>query len=166
MRLLVLPFPPVGPGLHRFPTFIGTMGSYDSSFALPSTVSGLPRLPGSSSTGCLFAPGPLHPYRPGPGPLLSGVPFPFFAGGDEEVSQVPGESLEACPGLETPAAPNNLALSVVRILPSARLTASASATIMISKLNPHGPLPCCLRFNPRPSPGERQGSLPACPLRL
>ena len=37
--------------------------------------------------------------------------------------------VKACPGLGTPAAPNDLALAVVQILPSARLMASASATI-------------------------------------
>jgi hypothetical protein len=36
--------------------------------------------------------------------------------------------VKACPGLGTPAAPNDLALAVVQILPSARLMASASAT--------------------------------------
>jgi len=37
--------------------------------------------------------------------------------------------VEACPGLGTPAAPGNLALSVAQMLPSARLIASASATM-------------------------------------
>ena len=37
--------------------------------------------------------------------------------------------VRACPGLGTPAAPNDLALTVVQILPSAITTASASATI-------------------------------------
>jgi hypothetical protein len=36
--------------------------------------------------------------------------------------------VNACPGLRTPAAPNNLAITVIQMLPSARLTASASAT--------------------------------------
>ena len=72
---------------------------------------------------------PVHPYRPRPGPLLSGVPDPIPAGGDWEVFpsswRIP---VKACPGLGTPAAPNDLALAVVRMLPSARLIASASAT--------------------------------------
>src|SRR5437870_13529985 len=37
--------------------------------------------------------------------------------------------VEACPELETPAAPYVLALPAVRVQPSARITASASATI-------------------------------------
>jgi len=69
------------------------------------------------------------PNRPGPGPLLSSEPH-SISGGDSKVSQVPGESLlKACPGLETPAVPGNLALTVARILPSTELTASASATM-------------------------------------
>jgi len=36
--------------------------------------------------------------------------------------------VSTCPGLGTPADPNDLALTVVQILPSARLMASASAT--------------------------------------
>ena len=39
-----------------------------------------------------------------------------------------GAPVETCPGLGTPAAPDDLALSVTRVLPSASLTASASAT--------------------------------------
>ena len=72
---------------------------------------------------------PVHPYRSRPGPLLSGAPYPLFAGGDWEVFpsswRIP---VKACPGLGTPAAPGNLALTVAQILPSARLIASASAT--------------------------------------
>jgi hypothetical protein len=41
-----------------------------------------------------------------------------------------------------------------------------TVTRKISELIPRGPLTCCLRFNPRRSTHERQGSLPACPLRL
>jgi len=72
---------------------------------------------------------PVRPYRPRPGPLLSGEPHPLYAGGDWEVFpsswRIP---VEACPGLGTPAVPNDLALAAVRMLPSARLMASASAT--------------------------------------
>ena len=48
---------------------------------------------------------------------------------NKELSQVSVESLKARLGLGTPAAPGDLALTVARILPSARLTASASASI-------------------------------------
>lgn len=72
---------------------------------------------------------PVHPYRSRPGPLLSGVPYPFYTGGDWEVFpsswRIP---VKACPGLGTPAAPGNLAIAVAQMLPSARLIASASAT--------------------------------------
>ena len=75
-----------------------------------------------------------------------------------------GIHLKACPGLGTPATPN-LALSVIWMLPSARLTASTSRRQTISVLNPRGLLPCCLRFARR-SAGQAQDSLPAYLLRL
>src|SRR6202022_1156137 len=70
-----VPWPPLA-GALRFPTFIGTMRLYDCS---PS----------------------IHdPLR---SPLAAGT---SPVGGDGELSWVPGESLlEACPELETPAAP-------------------------------------------------------------
>src|SRR5882724_7500499 len=49
----------------------------------------------------------------------------------EETGGLPGSwriPVKACPGLGTPAAPNDLAVSVVRMLSSAWLTASTSAT--------------------------------------
>jgi len=111
IRLFVLPFPPVGPDPRQFPTFLGIMGSYDSS------------RPSRSSPVSLDDPVPLRwmlslfprvgasiPTQ-GPGPLRSGGPFLVSAGGDVEVSQVPWEiPLKACPGLGTPAALSNLAL--------------------------------------------------------
>jgi len=61
--------------------------------------------------------------------------------------------LAACPGLGTPAI---LARPCVngrcQMLPSARLTASASQREKISELIPHGLLPCCLRFAPTSHP--------------
>jgi hypothetical protein len=72
---------------------------------------------------------PVHPYRSRPGSLLPGEPLPLFAGGDWEVFPSSWRILvKACPGLGTPAAPNDLALTVAQMLPSARLIASASAT--------------------------------------
>ncbi len=43
-------------------------------------------------------------------------------------------------------------LSVVRVLPSALLTASASQRAEFSELNLHGLLPCCVRFAPTSRP--------------
>ena len=61
--------------------------------------------------------------------------------------------LKACPGLETPATPARPRYSGrCRILPSARLKASASQHSTISELNPHGLLPCCVRFAPTSCP--------------
>jgi len=73
--------------------------------------------------------------------------------------------VKACPGLGTPAAPNDLAFAVVRMLSSARLTASTSATVNDFGAAPSRPASSLPTLLPRQSPGERQGSLPACPLR-
>src|SRR6202022_1042049 len=73
--------------------------------------------------------------------------------------------LEACPELETPAAPYVLTLPAVRVQPSARITASASAPGSISELNLRGLLPCCVRFAPTGHPvNGNTGYRPAGPL--
>ena len=56
-------------------------------------------------------------------------------------------------------------ISVVRMLPSALLTASASQRAEFSELNLHGLLPCCVRFAPtsRPANGNTRYR-PACLL--
>jgi hypothetical protein len=74
--------------------------------------------------------------------------------------------LKACPGLGTPAAPSDLALAVAQMLPSARLIASASATTNDFGAESSRPTSLLSTLHPRRSPGERQDSLPACPLRL
>jgi len=86
----------------------------------------------------------------------------------EETGGLPGSwgiRVKACPGLGTPAAPNDLAVAVVRMLPSARLTASASATVNDFGAASSRPASSLPTLRPRQSPDERQGSLPACPLR-
>jgi hypothetical protein len=86
----------------------------------------------------------------------------------EEAGGLPGSwgiHVKACPGLGTPAAPNDLAVTVVRMLSSARLTASTSATVNDFGAAPSRPASSLPTLHPRQSPGERQGSLPACPLR-
>jgi hypothetical protein len=86
----------------------------------------------------------------------------------EETGGLPGSwriPVNACPGLGTPAAPNDLAVTVVRMLASARLTASPSATANVFGADPSRPASSLPTLRPRQSPGERQGSLPACPLR-
>jgi hypothetical protein len=61
--------------------------------------------------------------------------------------------VEACPGLETPAIPARPRyIGHYRMLPSARLTASASQPGKISELNPRGLLPRCVRFAPTSRP--------------
>jgi hypothetical protein len=143
MRRLVPPFPRPGPGhcSFRFPVVIGTTGSYASS--APFT----PRLR-SPSTICY----PCHHlwWRE----LQRAFPSSW------EVL------LKTCPGLGTPVAPDALAVTVIQMLPSALLTASASTTKQISELNPRGPFPRCLRFVNTGRPMPTQDSLPACPLRL
>jgi len=110
---------------------------------------------------------PVRPYRSRPGPLLSGGTIPAFAGGDWEVFPSSwGILVKACPGLGTPAALSDLALAVAQILPSARLIASASATTNDFGAESSRPTVSLSTLHPRRSPGERQDSLPACPLRL
>ena len=75
-----------------------------------------------------------------------------------------GNLFRSMPELGTPAPPARPRISVVRVLPSALLTASASQPAEFSELNLHGLLPCCVRFAPHWSPGEWQHSLPACLL--
>jgi len=110
---------------------------------------------------------PVHPYRLRPGPLLSGAPCPLSAGGDWEVFPSSWRVLvKACPGLGTPAAPNDLALAAVQMLPSARLIASASATTNDFGAESARPTSSLSTLRTRRSPHEWQDSLPACPLRL
>src|SRR6202158_904498 len=122
------PFPPVGTvaapcGSPEGPHFLGTMRLYDCS---PSIHAHL-RSPLAAGT----SPGGRR-WRA----LLGSWGIP----------------LEACPELETPAAPYVLTLPAVRVQPSARITASASATGSISELNLRGLLPCCVRFAPTGHP--------------
>src|SRR5438093_2767982 len=149
------------PHLHRYYGFIRllpalrwrSLVSLDHPLPLPPDAHSLLR--------------PVHPYRSRPGPLLSGEPHPVHAGGDWEVFPSSWRILvKACPGLGTPAAPNDLALTVVQMLPSARLMASASATTNDFGAESSRPTVSLSTLHPRRSPGERQDSLPACPLRL
>lgn len=75
--------------------------------------------------------------------------------------------LKACPGLGTPVAPDALAISVIRILPSALLTASASTITQISELNLSRPASSLSTLQPHQSPGvaaRLATSLPATAL--
>src|SRR6266850_1333710 len=91
-----VPWPPLA-GALRFPTFIGTMRLYDCS---PS-IHGHLRSPLAAGT----SPGGRR-WRA----LLGSWGIP----------------LEACPELETPAAPYVLTLPAVRVQPSARITAKCA----------------------------------------
>jgi hypothetical protein len=74
--------------------------------------------------------------------------------------------MKACPGLGTPAAPGALALTVARMLPSVRLTTSASATNKDFGAVSTRPASSLSTLRTHQSPGEWQDSLLACPLRL
>jgi hypothetical protein len=131
MRMLVRSFPPVGivaatlPVALRFPTFSGTMTSYDCLPSIPNPF-GLPWFPVPLQD-TFFAPARVYPtlYRP----ASLQVNHAYLCQGRRQT--LPGSwgtPLIACPGLGTPAAPDDLALTLARVLPSARLIASASAT--------------------------------------
>lgn len=152
-------FPPV-PHLHRYYGVVRLLQPVPA-------VSGLPRRRGTSPLGCcVCSPGQcIHTGR-GRAPLRSGGADACLV--REEAGGLPGSwgiPVNACPGLGTPAAPNDLALTVVRMLSSARLTASTSATVIDFGAVPSRPASSLPTLHPRQSPGERQGSLPACPLR-
>lgn len=111
----------------RFPTFIGTMRGV-RPLPIPSrTPSGVPYLFREMllrSTGRRISAVPVA------WPVWIGGYHPRLAGGKRS-GAIPGSwriPLKARPGLETPAAPRDLALSVAPMLPSAHTTASASAT--------------------------------------
>ena len=73
--------------------------------------------------------------------------------GDGELSSVPGPSLWSMPWARDPgesARPRNNGRR--QILPSASGITSASRLDKISGLNPHGLLPCYLRFAPTSRP--------------
>ena len=73
--------------------------------------------------------------------------------GDGELSSVPGPSLWSMPWARDPgesARPRNNGRR--QILPSAGANTSASQRYKISGLNPHGLLPCYLRFAPTSRP--------------
>jgi hypothetical protein len=75
--------------------------------------------------------------------------------------------VNTCPGLGTPVAPLDLALSVQQMLPSARLTASASTTTKdfgAEFLTAH--VLAVYASHPSGCPVEWQDSLPGCQLRL
>src|SRR5215469_5021818 len=147
-------------------------------FPLPDSLICSP-LPSGGSRGRHILRGPavrhLHRYiwvhKTSPSPVRAisvslDFALPVCFPGDAEISQVPGESLcQRAPGsglrrLVT-TSHNGCSISVFRQAKNVD-----TATCKISELIPRGPLTCCLRFNPRRSPHERQGSLPACPLRL
>ncbi len=119
-----VPWPLLAEAL-RFPTFSGTMGVYDCSSVHSQTSMVDPRCP---------------PYRSRERrrrALLGSWAIP----------------LETCPGLESPATPARPRyIGHYRMLPSARLTASASQPGKISELNPRGLLPRCVRFAPTSRP--------------
>src|SRR5215469_15190367 len=75
-----------------------------------------------------------------------------------------GHPCGACPGLETPASRPDLAITVAAryCLPLAQTRRPRNDRNFGA--DPHGLLPCCLRFDTHQSPGEWQDSLLICLL--
>lgn len=149
----------------RFPTFIGTMRGVRRLRFLPGRLA----VSGTSSARCLFAPsGRRISAAPVAWSVGVGGDLPRKAGGRER-GALPGSwrtPLKARPGLETPAAPGDLAYRSPRYcLPPIQRRRHPQRT-MLSELNPHGSLPRCLRFTPRVAPrGARLAiGLPATAL--
>ena len=141
-------FSPV-PHAHRYYEVVRLLPARPGRLRSPSTARYLP-------LNARSFPGPVHSTSRG---LARCGQVRHTCSVREETGGLPGSwgiPVNACPGLGTPAAPNDLAVPVVRMLSSARLTASTSATVTISELNPRGPRPRCLRFTPtsRPARGK------------
>ena len=144
IRWFVPPFPLVAPVAAtssvalRFATFIGTYG---------------------------FVRLLLRPSAPSRFPSISRYLFLLFPG-DAEISQVPGESLcQRAPGsglrrLVT-TSHNGCSISVFRQAKNVD-----TATRNDFGADPSRPIDLLPTLHPHRSPHERQGSLPACPLRL
>src|SRR5438093_1330265 len=111
-------------------------------------------------------PGPVHPYRPGPGPLRSGAPCLILAGGGGRSPRFLGNPCESVPRARDSGGSQRPRVTVVRMLSSARLTASTSATVNDFGAAPSRPASSLSTLRPSQSPGATQDSLPACPLRL
>ena len=100
-------------------------------------------------------------------PVSLGGRVSALASGDGELSWVPGDSLfRSMPRARDSGDPGPTSqISVVRMLPSASLTASASRQAEFSELNLHGLLPCCVRFAPTSHPVNGNTRYrPACSL--
>jgi hypothetical protein len=152
--------PPV-PHLHRYYGVVRLLPTHPGRLRSPLTARYL------SPLDAAFAP-LASASRPAGARPHCGQAVPYLSL-REEAGGLPGSwgiPVNACPGLGTPAAPNDLAFAVVRMLSSARLTASTSATANDFGAVPSRPASSLPTLRPRQSPGERQGSLPACPLRL
>jgi hypothetical protein len=148
----------------RFPAFVGTMGAYDCSPTLPCHLwsplaAGTPRrgpvrFPWDTlvSLGTWFFSGwaEPHPARERSEALL----------GSREVL------LKACPGLGTPATPEQP--RTIGCLDAAfRCPNGVGVTMMYDVgAEPSRPASLLCTLRTRRSPDERQHSLPVCPLRL
>lgn len=137
VRLLACPWPPP-------PVSLGGGFSSSRACSLPSG-NPPPRGPGCFGLGANRA-----YFRERQGALLGSREIP----------------LKACPGLGTPATPGQPRVAAVRMLPCARLTASASQRRNDFGAESSRPASLLCTLRTRQSPGEWQHSLPACPLRL
>jgi hypothetical protein len=129
------PLPSSGSRPRQFPTFVGTMGFYDSS--------------------C--------PSRRSSVSLDHAVPPP--GGDEEVFPRSWGIPLRACPGLGTPAARREPRIAVLALLPSVEETTSASATLDDFGAESARPAPLLSTLHLAGRPTQAQDSLPACPLR-
>jgi len=134
--------PPV-PHLRRYYGVVRLLSARPGRLRSPSTARYLP-------LNARSFPWPGHPSQPGPGPLRQACHACLVR---KETRGLPGSwgiPVNACPGLGTPAAPNDLALSVVRMLSSARLTASTAATVNDFGAAPSRPASSRPTLHPRP----------------
>lgn len=150
-------FPPSAPLVRRSPTSSVLSGSSDFSLPVPLHFVSFARRYHAFTA-----------FRSRESPLISRAwticctaPAPsFFYGGNNEISQVPGEPLPACSALRPRWTPDTSPVPVSGILPSARKTTSAPQPVPFrgSITQPADPL-CTLRSIGHPN--TTQHSVPA-----
>ena len=144
-------FPPPGPRGAGSPDFRGTISGLRLLAARPAALR-LPSLGGT--TVCPVRSRSLGPCQRAGTVVYRGRPC-RLAGGDDETSQVPGRPLPACPALRPRRNRQRPASLGAAVVPSALVTASASARRTISGLNHAACKASCVRFAAGVAPGPR-----------
>ncbi len=149
------------PHLRRYYGVVRLLPTHPGRLRSPSTARYLPMGRGVCS------PGQRIPAGRGQALLVSGgARCLSLSRGGGRSPRFLGNPCERVPRARDSGGSQRPRITVVRMLSFARLTASTSATANVFGAEPSRPASSLPTLRPRQSPGERQGSLPACPLRL